>query len=452
MNYQQNIDDDDEAPLSYYGADDQYNLKHSQSNYQLDEIVPDGDGSRMRREDSHDTLSDEAIARNFWNEDQQSVRLRSPVRQQYDDGQFGGVVSGKQLPDIPTSQRKVKQRPLIDINDASVRRQVNRRQNPRFRPWFIWTVSVVQVVLMIVAFVRNQQLTGELIQTSPFNILIGPSAFTLIRLGARFVPCMKNSTLNGQFFECPRGISSNGSTTCSLQDLCPLADGQQPDQWYRFIAPIFLHGGLLHILINFSFQLTTCTYLERVFGWYRIAPIYMLSGVFGFAFGGAFGIESNPSVGCSGALFGIVAVLLIDLLKNWRVLRKPWIELAKLLVMIIVSFALGLIPGVDNFSHIGGFFMGLFGSLAFLPSVSWKLTSQRNDDVGRNRTKWSWSKLSPFVRKSILFVIGMSMIVLFYVLIFRAFYGVQDAKQLCPACQYFGCLPIGNLCSIGTTT
>lgn len=95
----------------------------------------------------------------------------------------------------------------------------------------------------------------------------------------------------------------------------------------------------------------------------------MLAGVFGFVFGGTFGNELNPSVGCSGALFGLVACLLIDLLWHWRIVQQPWRQLLWLLLAIVVSFMFGLIPGVDNFSHVGGFFMGILGSMLFMPSI-----------------------------------------------------------------------------------
>ena len=76
-----------------------------------------------------------------------------------------------------------------------------------------------------------------------------------------------------------------------------------PDQWSRFIVPIFLHGGIIHILLNFSFQLRTGIQMEQDFGWWRIAMIYMISGVCGFVFGAQYS-PTTPSVGCSGALYG----------------------------------------------------------------------------------------------------------------------------------------------------
>lgn len=38
---------------------------------------------------------------------------------------------------------------------------------------------------------------------------------------------------------------------------------------------------------------------------------------------------------------------------------------------IVISFVLGLLPGVDNFSHIGGFIMGLLLGIFLLRSPKW---------------------------------------------------------------------------------
>lgn len=90
--------------------------------------------------------------------------------------------------------------------------------------------------------------------------------------------------------------------------------------------------------------------MERDFGSFRIGMIYMLSGVAGFVFGANIN-AMLPSVGCSGALFGLVACLLLDLLQNWKLIVRPWFELFKLVLVILLSFALGLLPYIDNFAQ-----------------------------------------------------------------------------------------------------
>jgi len=145
-------------------------------------------------------------------------------------------------------------------------------------------------------------------------------------MGARYVPCMKqmdyNRTQNFQLTICPKGVHGSvindknyvSSVThevikdnlCNLSDLCGMGgldDINKPNQWIRFIAPIFLHCGIIHIVINLIFQIRTGIQMEKDFGTWRMMIIYMASGIFGFAFGAD--ISYNvPSVGCSGSLYG----------------------------------------------------------------------------------------------------------------------------------------------------
>ena len=72
--------------------------------------------------------------------------------------------------------------------------------------------------------------------------------------------------------------------------------------------------------------------------------------------------------GASGSLFGIIALILLDLLYTWRERPKPVRDLLWILLDIIIAFALGLLPGLDNFSHIGGFLMGLVLGVCILHS------------------------------------------------------------------------------------
>jgi membrane associated rhomboid family serine protease len=138
-------------------------------------------------------------------------------------------------------------------------------------------------------------------------------------MGARFVPCIRSkSTLNipNGVLECPVGVETSTSVynpssnstipTCTLEQLCGLwgFNGGQPNQWYRFFTAIFLHGGVLHLLFNISFQVITGFKMERDFGWWRMALIYCLSGIGSFIFSGCF-TELTPSIGGSGSIYGI---------------------------------------------------------------------------------------------------------------------------------------------------
>ena len=218
--------------------------------------------------------------------------------------------------------------------------------------------------------------------------MIGPSPYVLINMGARYVPCMRkyeipNSTLTLASLtvgmQCPNTTTGEVPTSgyCTLSDLCGFGlnldptssnPNPEPNQWFRFITPIFLHGGIVHISFNLLLQLTLGRDIEKQIGTLRFLLVYFSSGIFGFVFGGNFAPNGVPSTGCSGALFGILAIMLLDLLYTWKARVSPGRDLTFILLDVCVAFVLGLLPTLDNFSHIGGFMTGLVLGICILHS------------------------------------------------------------------------------------
>ncbi|KAI8363214.1 rhomboid family-domain-containing protein [Mortierella sp. GBAus27b] len=310
--------------------------------------------------------------------------------------------------------------------DPKVQKQLRKRKV--WKPWFIWIVSGIQIAMVLFEIVRGYQRTGKVIETSPFNPMIGPGTGTLITVGARFVPCMRSTYLDNLQIECP----DNTTQACTISDICgftPISStGKPPNQWFRFITPIFLHGGVVHLIFNLLFQLRTGADLERDMGWWRIGIIYMCSGVAGFVLGGNYAPLLSPSLGASGAIFGLIGCLVLDLVQNWKLVIRPCWELTKLTIMILVSFAFGLLPFLDNFAHIGGFIAGILSGLVFMPVVY-------------------FSKRDKFIKRG-LAVVALPALVLFIVLGLTTFYkGVNN----CSWCKYLSCLPVNGWCDAFNT-
>jgi membrane associated rhomboid family serine protease len=76
-------------------------------------------------------------------------------------------------------------------------------------------------------------------------------------------------------------------------------------------VPIFLHGGVLHILFNLLVQLRLGADMEKVIGTFRFVIVYFVSGIMGFILGANFAGNGIASTGCSGSLFGIIALVLL---------------------------------------------------------------------------------------------------------------------------------------------
>lgn len=268
-----------------------------------------------------------------------------------------------------------------DPVDGGGRRRHRRKKSrwKRFKwrkvPYFVWIVSLIQLAVFIAELAKMGQLTGSPIQTKPsFNPMIGPSSYVMINMGARFTPCMHEikgvTDVDDLKFPCPNSTDTD-SDVCTLNELCGMGgipDNGPPDQWWRFITPIFMHAGFVHIGFNLLLQLTLGADLERNIGIVRFFIVYFASGIGGFLLGGNFTPDGITSTGASGSLFGVIALDLLDLLFNWQLYMNPIRNLLLHIAEIIVSFVIGLLPGLDNFSHIGGFAMGLLTGTALLRS------------------------------------------------------------------------------------
>jgi hypothetical protein len=131
---------------------------------------------------------------------------------------------------------------------------------------------------------------------------------------------------------------------------------------------MFLHVGVIHIAFNMLLQVTLGRDMEKSIGPIRFLLVYLSAGIFGFVLGGNFSASGVSSAGASGSLFGVIALTLLDLLYTWSDRPSPVKDLLFILLDVVISFVLGLLPGLDNFSHIGGFAMGLVLGICILHS------------------------------------------------------------------------------------
>jgi membrane associated rhomboid family serine protease len=336
------------------------------------------------------------------------------------------------------------------------------------KPWIVWGFSVIQLAVFIAEFIKMGVLTGTPVQTQPsFNPMIGPSGYLLINMGARFTPCMHAiegiTDTPSLKFPCPNSTTTD-TNTCSLQELCGMGGlGDPPNQWWRFITPIFLHAGIIHISFNLLLQIKLGSEIERSIGHIRFLIIYLAAGIGGFVFGGNFTPDGIVSTGASGSLFGVIALELLDLLFKWQLYEKPVRALLLLLVEIIISFGIGLLPGLDNFSHIGGFVIGLLLGIALLRSPlfirkqagnSFKDQQEmlNNAETGGVKAHWlnpatSFKNRSPLWYGWIVVrVAAIVIIVVYFVTLIKQF---ENGGGNCSWCKYLSCIPVKDWCNVG---
>ncbi|THG00867.1 hypothetical protein TEA_006919 [Camellia sinensis var. sinensis] len=143
-------------------------------------------------------------------------------------------------------------------------------------------------------------------------------------------------------------------------------------QGWRLITCIWLHAGVVHLLANMLSLVFIGIRLEQQFGFVLVGAIYLLSGVGGSILSSLF-IQRSISVGASGALFGLLGAMLSELLTNWTIYTNKAAALFTLVIIIVINLAVGILPHVDNFAHIGGFLTGfLLGFILLLrPQFGW---------------------------------------------------------------------------------
>jgi rhomboid protease GluP len=132
------------------------------------------------------------------------------------------------------------------------------------------------------------------------------------------------------------------------------------NEWWRVVTAMFLHGGLIHIGFNMMALLQFGPAIEELYGSARYLFIYVFTGAFGFLVSSRFG---NFSLGASGALLGLVGVMLAVTTKRGG---SPMRELrSRLVSSVVILFALGFMGmGMDNYAHgaglAAGFILGKF--------------------------------------------------------------------------------------------
>jgi len=130
--------------------------------------------------------------------------------------------------------------------------------------------------------------------------------------------------------------------------------------YWRLIAAMFLHIGLLHLLLNTWALYQLGTLFESLFGTRRFAITYFVTGIAASAVSAV--RTEGLSAGASGAIFGILGALIVSLWRSPRWKSQPWVKglIQQLGVWAGINIVIGFsVPGIDNNAHIGGFVAGL---------------------------------------------------------------------------------------------
>lgn len=138
-------------------------------------------------------------------------------------------------------------------------------------------------------------------------------------------------------------------------------------EYWRLFTVTLVHdpSNILHLLFNMYALYYAGTIVERMYGAPLFGLFYLLCALAGSVASFVFGSDA-PSVGASGAIFGLFGVILVAQRIHHPVLdRRSRAVAGQIGFLIAVNLVLQfVIPNVDYFAHIGGLLAGLW--LGFL--------------------------------------------------------------------------------------
>ena len=132
-------------------------------------------------------------------------------------------------------------------------------------------------------------------------------------------------------------------------------------QPWRLVTSLFVHGGIMHLLLNmFSLWLLGLMLEQRVGAW-RLLAVYLASGVAASLATVWYHASGINSTGASGAIFGLYGFMLVLLLSKKIVLDKSdrRAMLGLVVYLVLSNLISGLNGNIDNIAHVGGLLMGL---------------------------------------------------------------------------------------------
>jgi membrane associated rhomboid family serine protease len=158
--------------------------------------------------------------------------------------------------------------------------------------------------------------------------------------------------------------------------------GLVPEQIMRgenllsLVTSMFLHADIIHLAMNMFFLLVSGDSVERKIGNARFLVLYLAFGVIAGLFHTYLTTALTiPTIGASGAIFGVLAAFAILfpfrwLLKLFGFIPIPMPALMFVFITIISETAYvtsGTVENVAHTAHVGGFLAGIFLTLLLVP-------------------------------------------------------------------------------------
>jgi membrane associated rhomboid family serine protease len=136
-----------------------------------------------------------------------------------------------------------------------------------------------------------------------------------------------------------------------------VADGE----WYRLVTSMFLHQQWLHIGFNMLSLWWLGGPLESALGRARYLTLYLLSGLAGGALTYLIAAPNSPSLGASGAIYGLFGAMVV-------LMRRLKYDMRPLLMLLVINLVITFAPGTDIAwqAHVGGLVAGTAIAIAMV--------------------------------------------------------------------------------------
>eukprot|EP00574_Skeletonema_japonicum_P009915 CAMPEP_0201718010 /NCGR_PEP_ID=MMETSP0593-20130828/3609_1 /ASSEMBLY_ACC=CAM_ASM_000672 /TAXON_ID=267983 /ORGANISM="Skeletonema japonicum, Strain CCMP2506" /LENGTH=560 /DNA_ID=CAMNT_0048208189 /DNA_START=251 /DNA_END=1930 /DNA_ORIENTATION=+ len=268
-------------------------------------------------------------------------------------------------------------------------------------PWFTYLLILICTGMLVASFGLNDWLM------EPINInpMIGPSANTLIKLGAKQTALIVNQ-----------------------------------GEWYRLFSPMFLHAGVIHYFLNMVALWLIGRAVEQCHGFMAAVILFIIPAVGGTILSALF-LPEYISVGASGGIFGLIGACIADICMNWSLLfskhafdsgdgtRIRHVKVLLWLVFdIVINCLVGLTPFVDNFTHLGGMVYGFLCGLSTIERLS-------TDFFGIAKSKCE------IVRNGIVRFAGLLLSVVLIMITTAVLVDSSGTGSPCINCRYISCVP-----------
>jgi len=129
-------------------------------------------------------------------------------------------------------------------------------------------------------------------------------------------------------------------------------------EWWRLLTAAFLHGGLLHLAFNMYALYLFGPFVEQTLGRWRYIATYLTLAIGSSVWVYALTDARVPTIGASGAVFGLFGLALIFLIRTRQ-------NITGMLVLLAINGFISLGAGISWQGHLGGFVTGVLLGLVF---------------------------------------------------------------------------------------